>query len=166
MLVRVADALALVRFRRPYRPDIRGELADTLFVDAGDLDTIAALHLNGEVGRNLQLDRPRVAGVDDQRRALNLRAVPHPVDEKLPREPGRHPGHHVGDQVAGQTVHRPRGPFIVGSADCDRSVRDIDPHDSGQRRAERALGTGNVHLAVIHRHFDSRRHRNRQHSYA
>src|SRR5687767_12986767 len=66
VLALVADALALVRLRRPRLADIRGDLADGLLVGALDNDLGRRGHVEGDAGRSLDHHRVREPDVQLQ----------------------------------------------------------------------------------------------------
>src|SRR6476661_881678 len=70
LFVLVADALALVRFRRPNVPHLGGELADLLLVRALDDDGRRIGHIDRHAGRRHHQDAVGVA--DRQLDALVL----------------------------------------------------------------------------------------------
>src|SRR5256885_3540532 len=100
----VLHALALVRLRRPDLPDVRGDLAHLLLVDALDAEHGRALH--GELDPGRRRDQH---GVREPERELEVgapRGDPGPRTRDLQGLPVplRDPDDHVGDQRTGKPV--------------------------------------------------------------
>src|SRR5690606_9892054 len=75
----VVDSFALVRLRRAYGADVRGVLAERLFVRARERNH-ALLHRSGHSFRNRKFDRMREPYTEHDARSADLRTVSHAFD--------------------------------------------------------------------------------------
>src|SRR4030095_15156501 len=106
-LVDVADALALVRLRRPQRAEVGRELPDPAAVDALDPDDHVAVDGDRETFGHGELDRMRVAEQQCELLAGRLRAIADALDLELARERRHHALHHVAHARAHEAAQRP-----------------------------------------------------------
>src|SRR5665213_1143936 len=105
-LVRIADALALVRLGRPVGADFRGHLSDLLLVHAPDEDFRLHRRLDLDALGHHVDDRMRKAQRQVDLVALRLRAVADTDQRQLLLEADRYALDHVGDERAQRAVHR------------------------------------------------------------
>src|SRR5262245_46165532 len=89
-LVDVADALALVRLRRPQCAQVGRELSDPAAVDAFDPDDHVAVDGHREAFGHRELDRMREAEQQGELLARDLRAIADALDLELSRERRHH----------------------------------------------------------------------------
>src|SRR5438309_10638473 len=80
VLAGVLHALRLVRVRNAQRADLRGHLADDLFVHARDLQLLRRLDREGDARRRVDLDGMREAERELELLAREHRAVAGPAD--------------------------------------------------------------------------------------
>src|SRR2546421_151450 len=141
-LALVLHALALVRLRRPDLPDVRGDLAHLLFVDALDAEQGGPLDTELDAGRRGHQDRVREPERELQVAALGGDPVAGTVDlQDLPVALG-HPDDHVGDQGTGEPVQLLGPPLVVGAYHGHGAVvGPLGPDGLGQRVRQLALGT-------------------------
>src|SRR3954470_7814121 len=125
-LALVLDALALVRLRRADLPDVRGDLADELLVDAGDAELRGPLHREGDAGRRGHVHRVREAQGELEVLALGGHPVTGAVDLQRLLVPLGDTDDHVGDQSTGEAVQFLGPTFVVGSVDVQLAIRLLD----------------------------------------
>src|SRR5215210_724390 len=168
-LVRVLDALALVRVGPAEAPDRGRDLAHLLAVGARHGHAV-------RLGLDLDLDplgdvidhRVRVAKGELHLGTLDLGAVTHADDIELLREAGGHAQHRVRDQGPQQAVLGALRTGLAGTLDRDHAILDLDRVAFEQRLrhlAPRAFGDErpilNLYLGPAghrDRHFSNARH--------
>src|SRR5215210_2669814 len=168
-LVRVLDALALVRVGPAEAPDLGRDLAHLLAVGARHGHAV-------RLGLDLDLDplgdvidhRVRVAKGELHLGTLDLGAVTHADDIELLREAGGHAQHRVRDQGPQQAVLGALRTGLAGTLDRDHAILDLDRIAFEQRLrhlAPRAFGDErpvlNLYLGPAghrDRHFSNARH--------
>src|SRR3954452_4996675 len=140
-LALVLDALALVRLRRADLPDVGGDLADQLLVDAGDRELRRPLDREADAGRRDHVDRVREAQSELEVLALGGHPVTGAVDLQRLLVALGDADDHVGDQSARQAVELLGLPLVVGAVDVQlvALLSDRDRLSDGVR--ELALGT-------------------------
>src|SRR3989442_8329844 len=157
VLAGVLDALRFVRVRDAETADLRGDLADDLFVHARDLDLLRCLDRECDAGGGIDLDRVREAERELELLALQHRTVAGPADLEVPREAGGHAGDHVGDQRARQPVQRAVLLAVVGAGDADLPILARDGHVLVERARELALRALHRDRAPVELHVDPAR---------
>src|SRR4051812_29608416 len=155
VLVRVADALALVRLGRAHLADPRGDLADGLL----------GVALDDDLGRrrDLELDplgrrhrhRVRVADLKLDVAALQDRAVADALDLEALLEALGHAGDHVRDQRAGEAVERAVVAAVGRARDDELAVLLLDRDVARLALLERPARAGDAHDLGLDRDLDA-----------
>ena len=158
-LAGVADALALVGLRLALCADAGGHVADQLLVDAGDGQAGGVLHLEGDAGRRVDLDRVAVAQVELELAADQLGAVADAGDLEALAVAGGHAGDHVGDQGAGQAVELARALVVAGPLDDERLAVADQPQLRRHVTRQLAARALDGHVGAVDGDLDARRAR-------
>lgn len=98
--------MPLYRFGRVEGADIRGRLADEVFVCAFDRDLGPIGHRYLYAGRNLKENRMRLPEAQVELLALDGGLKADTLDFEFLFETFANAGHHIGDQGPGETVQR------------------------------------------------------------
>src|SRR5512144_2516138 len=154
-LTLVAHALALVRLRRADLPDVRGDLAHSLFVDPGNREPGGRLHRAGDARRGGNGGRVAEPEGALEVAPAGLDAVTGADDLERLRVACRAPLHHVRDQRPRQAVQRPAAALVVRPQQVQRAVlAALDGDRFAKRVRERSLRPGDRDRAAIDRHLD------------
>src|SRR5579862_3661013 len=151
----VADALALVRFRRANLADLGRRLPDLLFVGALDDDLRRRRDLERDACARLDRDGVRVADAELEIGALERGAVADALDLQALLESLRDAFDHVRDERPRQAVQRTVLAALGRAHDRDRPVGLLDRHTRGDLLLERAERARDRDAAGLHRHGDA-----------
>src|SRR5450631_3489004 len=136
LLACVANALALVGVGFTQLANVRGDLANELFVNALDREAGGVLDDEGDAFGRLDGDRMAVAKGELEVAPLDGHPVTGAVDLQLLLIALGDTEHHVVDKGTGQAVQRARLPLVVGSLDLDGSLNRSGHRD---RRSNNVL---------------------------
>src|ERR671930_367129 len=123
-LLRVLDALRLVRLRRPQAANGGRDLSEQLAVRAFEGDNHLPVDLRRDPGRELEGDGMRVAEGEEENALAGLGAVADAVDLQDPGEALARALDHVRHQHAREAVQAARTARILAPPDDDRPALD------------------------------------------
>src|SRR4029450_1250791 len=156
----IFDAFTLVGLRRSELPDLGGDLADLLLVDARnhDLRRLRADNLNtlrGGIG-NIVAEAELKVEIG----ALHRGAVADARDLEPLVKALRYAGDQIGDE---SSPHAPHGAGFLGvlaHLDRDPALVELGHHGIGEHVLELALGALDLDLLAVHRGGDAAGNRN------
>src|SRR4051794_1728779 len=125
-LAGVPDALLLVGIGLAQAPDVGGDLADQLAVDAGHGDVRLLVDRHVDPRRDVVDDRVRVAEREDHLLALELGAIADADDVELALEAVGDAGDRVGDETARQAVELPELGIFRAQLSDQRAVNQLE----------------------------------------
>src|SRR5690606_15533058 len=123
-LARVPDTFAVVRIGRAQGPDVGGDLADRLLVDATHRDLGRFRSDDGDAGRGLDHHGVGETEAELERRALHLATEADAVDLEILHVAFRHTGDGVGQQRTGQAVLSTLIARVAAARDGQHAVFD------------------------------------------
>ena len=149
IFARIADALALVGFRRTFLADFRGKLADTLFVDTVDDDLQGIGNVNRDTVGLRHDDLMGITQVHHKVFALLCGAVAHALDLQLLFEAVGNALHHVADESAGEAVQAAGLLLVIGAGNHYFTILHFGCHHGMDLGIERTLGALHGNVAAI-----------------
>src|SRR6476619_6178489 len=138
VLALVADALALVGLGRAHLADLGGRLPDDLLVRALDDHLRRLGHVERDALARDDRDRVRETDVELELGALELRAIPDPLDLQLLLEALRDALDHVRDERPREPVQRAVLATLGGTRHGDDAVLLGDLHARRNALLERS----------------------------
>src|SRR5688572_9641274 len=142
----VLDALALVRLGRALLTDVGRHLADQDLVDPGDQDLGRALGRKRDALGRRELDRVRVAELQDELLAVHVGAITGAGDLERLLEARVDAGDHVRQVGAHGAVDRGVRALVLGVLDDHRDVLTLPGQADARRQDHAQLALGALDL--------------------